>query len=139
MDFDETFALVARLESIRLVLGISCMKKLILYQMDVKIVFLNGYLNEEVYVEKRKGFFDSNFSDHVFRLKKAHYGLKQAPRAWYERLTRFMISNGYKRWGIDKALFVKIVEGKLVVAQFMFMTLCFKGCKTRWWSILPNK
>ena len=59
-----------------------------LYQMDVKCAFLNGYLNEEVFVEQPKGFKDPHFPNHVLRLKKALYGLKQAPRAWYESLSK---------------------------------------------------
>lgn len=70
--------------------------------MDVKSSFLNGYLNEDVYVEKPKGFVDPTFPNHVFKLKKALYGLKQAPRAWYERLTEFLINHGYRKGGIDK-------------------------------------
>ncbi|PNX61488.1 gag-pol polyprotein, partial [Trifolium pratense] len=81
LDFDETFAPVARLESIRLLLGIACIFKFKLYQMDVKSTFLNGYLHEEVYVEQSKGFVDPANPDHVYKLKKALYGLKQAPRA----------------------------------------------------------
>ena len=65
LDFDETFAPVARLESIRLLLGVSCILKFKLFQMDVKSAFLNGYLNEEVYVEKPKGFVDPRFPNHV--------------------------------------------------------------------------
>jgi len=81
LDFDETFAHVARLESIRLLLGMPCILKFKLFQMDVKSVFLNGYLNEEVYVEQPKGFIDPRFPNHVYKLKKALYGLEQAPRA----------------------------------------------------------
>jgi hypothetical protein len=81
LDFDETFAHVARLESIRLPLGVSCILKLKLFQMDVKSVFLNGYLNEEVYVEQPKGFIDPSFPNHVNRLKKVLYSLKLAPRS----------------------------------------------------------
>lgn len=87
IDFDETFALVARIESIRLLLGISCLLKFKLYQMDVKNAFLNGFLNEEVYVEQPKVFIDPSAPNHVYKLNKALYGLKQVPRAWYERLT----------------------------------------------------
>jgi len=87
LDFDETFSPVARLESIRLLLGVACILKFKLFQMDVKSAFLNGYLNEEVYVEKPKGFIDLSLPNHVYKLKKALYGLKQAPKAWYERLT----------------------------------------------------
>ena len=87
VDFDESFAPVTRLESIHILMSIACTMNLKLYQMDVKCAFLNGYLNEEVFVEQPKGFKDPHFSNHVLRLKKAHYGLKQAPRAWYDQLT----------------------------------------------------
>jgi hypothetical protein len=76
VDFEEIFALVARLESIRLLLGVACLLKFRLYQMDVKSAFLNGYLNEEVYVEHPKGFVDPNFPKHVYKMRKALYGLK---------------------------------------------------------------
>jgi len=101
-DFDETFAPVAKLESIRLLLGVACNLKFKLFQMEVKSAFLNGYLHEEVYVEQPKGFIDPNFPDHMYKLKKALYGLKQAHRAWYERLTKFLINQGYKKGGTDK-------------------------------------
>jgi hypothetical protein len=97
LDFDETFAPVARLESIRLLLGVACIQKFKLFQMDVKSAFLNGYLHEEVYVEQPKGFVDPNFPDHVYKLKKALYRLKQAPRAWYEILIEFLTHQGYKK------------------------------------------
>ncbi|GAU48358.1 hypothetical protein TSUD_282610 [Trifolium subterraneum] len=96
IDFDETFAPVARLESIRLLLGVACILKFKLFQMDVKSAFLNGYLNEEVFVEQPKGFIEPTLPNHVYKLKKALYGLKQAPRAWYERLTEFLLSQGNK-------------------------------------------
>lgn len=73
--------------------------------MDVKSVFLNGILGEEVYVEQPKGFEDPKYPNHVYKLKKALYGLKQAPRAWYERLTIFLMNNGFKRGSVDKTLF----------------------------------
>lgn len=76
VDFDETFVPVARLESIRLLLGMACLLKFKLFKMDVKSVFLNGYLNEDVHVEQPKGFIDPTFPNHVFKLKKAMYGLK---------------------------------------------------------------
>jgi hypothetical protein len=81
IDFDETFAPVARLESIRILFSIACHLGFKLYQMDVKSAFLNGILQEEVYVEQPKGFQDPH---HVYKLKKALYGLKQATHAWYE-------------------------------------------------------
>ncbi|KAI9196087.1 hypothetical protein LWI28_020948 [Acer negundo] len=81
IDFEETFAPVAHLESIRLLLFISYVQKFKLHQMVVKSVFLNGFLQEEVFVEQPKGFVDTHHPNHVYRLKKALYGLKQAPRA----------------------------------------------------------
>ena len=81
VDFVETFAPVARLESIRILLAIASHLNFKLYQMDVKSAFLNGMLQEEVYVEQPKGFIDPHRPDNVYKLKKALYGLKQAPRA----------------------------------------------------------
>ncbi|CAM8975114.1 unnamed protein product [Rhodiola kirilowii] len=69
--------------------------------MDVKSAFLNGLLNEEVYVAQPKGYEDPHHPEYVYRLKKALYGLKQAPRAWYERLTEFLINHGYVQGGVD--------------------------------------
>nr|CAN62871.1 hypothetical protein VITISV_015208 [Vitis vinifera] len=81
IDYEETFALVPRLEAIRMLLAFTFFKDIVLYQMDVKSDFLNGFINEEVYVEQPPGFQSFNFPNHVFKLKKALYGLKQEPRA----------------------------------------------------------
>ena len=108
VDFDESFAPVARLESIRILMSIACTMNFKLYQMDVKCAFLNGYLNEEVFVEQPKGFEDPHFPDHVLRLKKA-------PRAWYDRLTRYLLNRGFKRGYAYQTLFVKNDEAYLLV------------------------
>ena len=97
VDFDETFAPVARLESIRILLAIASHLNFKLYQMDVKSAFLNGKLQEEVYVEQPKGFIDPHRPNDVYKLKRALYGLKQAPRAWYDRLTAYLTEHGFKR------------------------------------------
>ncbi|GKB30507.1 copia protein, partial [Tanacetum coccineum] len=81
IDYDETYAPVARLESIRILLAYSCALDFKLFQMDVKSAFLNGFINEEVYVAQPTGFIDFENPDHVYKLKKALYGLKQAPKA----------------------------------------------------------
>ena len=81
IDYDETFAPVARLEAIRILLAYASHKCFKLFQMDVKSAFLNGFLNEEVYVHQPPGFKDEHKPNHVFKLTKALYGLKQAPRA----------------------------------------------------------
>ena len=108
---------MARLKSIRILMSIACTMNFKLYQMDVKCAFLNGYLNEEVFVEQPKGFEDPHFPDHVLRLKKALYGLKQASRAWYDHLTHYLLDRGFKRGYVDQTLFVKNYEAYLLVAQ----------------------
>ncbi|CAJ2666341.1 unnamed protein product [Trifolium pratense] len=82
IDYTETFAPVARLEAIRLLLSYAVNHGITLYQMDVKSAFLNGFISEEVYVKQPPGFEDISNPEHVFKLKKSLYGLKQAPRAW---------------------------------------------------------
>jgi hypothetical protein len=97
IDFDETFAPVPMLWSIRILLSIAYHLGFKLYQMDVKSAFLNGILQEEVYVEQLKGFQDPLHPHHVYKLKKALYGLNQAPRAWNERLTTYLLAKGFTR------------------------------------------
>ncbi|GJZ63440.1 retrovirus-related pol polyprotein from transposon TNT 1-94 [Tanacetum coccineum] len=92
IDYDETYAPVARLESIRILLAYDCALDFKLFQMDVKSAFLNGFINEEVYVAQPPRFIDFEKPDHVYKLKKALYGLKQAPKAWYDRLKLFLLN-----------------------------------------------
>ena len=93
---DETFARVARLDAIRMLLAYAAYKGFVLYQMIVKFAFLNGFIFEKVYVKQPPGFENENLPHHVFKLSKALYGLKQAPRAWYERLNSFLLKKGFK-------------------------------------------
>ena len=88
IDYGETYAPVARLEAVRLLLTFACISGFKLFQMDVKCAFLNGIINDEVYVEQPPGFEDHQHPNHVYKLKKALYGLKQAPRQWYERFSK---------------------------------------------------
>ena len=127
VDFNESFAPVAKLESLRIVLSIACTMDFKLYQMDVKCAFLNGFLNEEVFVEQPKGFQDPHFPDHVLRLKKAVYEMKQAPRAWYDRLTNYLLDRGFQRGYIDRTLFVKKDENYLLVAQVYVDDMVFRA------------
>jgi len=85
--------------------------------MDVKSAFLNGFLNEEVYVHQPLGFENLQKPKHVFKLTKALYGLKLAPRAWYERLSTFLLQNGFSRGKIDTTLFRKINKDDLLIVQ----------------------
>ena len=75
--------------------------------MDVKTAFLHGDLDEEIYMEQPEGFEVKGKENYVCKLKKSLYGLKQAPRGWYERLSRFLLGNGFKRGKIDNNLFLK--------------------------------
>ena len=127
VDFDESFAPVARLESLRILLSIACTMDFKLYQMNVKCAFLNGFLNEEVFVEQPKGFQDPHFPNHVLRLKKAVYEMKQAPRAWYDRLTNYLLDRGFQRGYIDRTLFVKKDENYLLVAQVYVDDIVFRA------------
>nr|GFC77514.1 retrovirus-related Pol polyprotein from transposon TNT 1-94 [Tanacetum cinerariifolium] len=93
IDFEESFALVARIEAIRIFITNAISRNMTVYQMNVKTAFLNGELKEEVYVSQPEGFVNPDHSTHVYSLKKALYGLKQAPRAWYDTLSRFLLDN----------------------------------------------
>jgi hypothetical protein len=117
LDFEETFAPVARLESIRILLAYAAHHSFKLFQMDVKSAFLNGPIKEEVYVEQPPGIEDDRYPDHVYKLSKALYGLKQAPRAWYECLRDLLISNAFKVRKADPTLFTKTCKGDLFVCQ----------------------
>nr|GFB62966.1 retrovirus-related Pol polyprotein from transposon TNT 1-94 [Tanacetum cinerariifolium] len=97
IDFEESFALVAHLEVIRIFIAYAAHKSFPIYQMDVKTTFLNGPLKAEVYVAQPKGFVDPDHLEKVYRLRKALYGLKQALRAWYDDLSKFLISKGFTK------------------------------------------
>nr|GEW41857.1 retrovirus-related Pol polyprotein from transposon TNT 1-94 [Tanacetum cinerariifolium] len=93
--YNESFASVAWTEAIRIFIANFAIKNMIIYQMDVKISFLNGVLKEEVYVSQPEGFIDPDHVTYVYRLKKALYGLKQAPKVWYNTLSRFLLDNKF--------------------------------------------
>ncbi|GJS11847.1 retrovirus-related pol polyprotein from transposon TNT 1-94 [Tanacetum coccineum] len=120
IDFEESFAPVARLEAVRIFVAYAAHKSFPIYQMDVKTAFLNGPLKEEVYVAQLDGFVDPDHLDKVYRLRKALYGLKQAPRAWYDELSKFLISKGFTKGIIDPTLFmIKYGEDILLVQIYV--------------------
>jgi hypothetical protein len=121
-DFGETYTPVARLEVVRILLAYACSHNIKLYQMDVKSVFLNGYINELVYIEQPLGFEDDQKPNHVYKLKKTLYGLKQAPRAWYERLRDFLLSKGFIIDNVDTTLFTKKIKKDFLCCKSMLMT-----------------
>ena len=115
IDYEETFAPVARYTSIRAIMALASMMKWDLHQMDVKTNFLNGMIEEELYIEQPQGFEAEDRHTHVCKLKKALYGLKQAPRAWYERIYSFLSSMGFTKSKADPNLYLKVVEDKPVI------------------------
>nr|GFC46910.1 retrovirus-related Pol polyprotein from transposon TNT 1-94 [Tanacetum cinerariifolium] len=115
IDFEESFAPVARLEAIRIFLAYAAHKNMVVYQMDVKTAFLNGNLWEEVYVSQPDGFVDPNNPNHVYKLKKALYGLKQALRAWYDMLSLFLLSQDFSKGSVDPTLFIRRNENDLLL------------------------
>ncbi|GKC00760.1 retrovirus-related pol polyprotein from transposon TNT 1-94 [Tanacetum coccineum] len=117
IDYDETYAPVARLASIKILLAYDSAFDFKLFQMDVKSAFLNGFINEEVYVAQPPGFIDFEKSDHVYKLKKALYGLKPAPKAWYDRLESFLIKHEYKMGMVDNTLFTIKKSSNLIIVQ----------------------
>ena len=116
VDFDETFAPISRLESIHILLAITCHLNFKLYQMDVKSAFLNGMLQEEAYVEQPKGFVNPHRPDDVYKFKRELYGLKQAPRAWYDKPTSYLTRSGFKRGNDDTILSIWRDNNQFVVA-----------------------
>ncbi|GJW45893.1 retrovirus-related pol polyprotein from transposon TNT 1-94 [Tanacetum coccineum] len=121
INYDETYAPVARLESIRILLAYACALDFKLFQMDVKSAFLNGFINEEVYVAQPPGFIDFEKPNHVYKLKKALYGLKQAPKAWYDRLKAFLIKHEYKMGMV----FTKKKSSNLIIVQIYVDDIIF--------------
>ncbi|GJT16061.1 retrovirus-related pol polyprotein from transposon TNT 1-94 [Tanacetum coccineum] len=118
IDFEESFAHVARLEVVRIFLAFAAHMNIIVYQMDVNTKFLNGILREEVYVSQPNGFVDPNNPKHVYRLNKALYVLKQAPHAWYDLLSSFLLSQGFSKGTVDPTLFIKR-EGKDILLNLL--------------------
>nr|GEW32132.1 hypothetical protein [Tanacetum cinerariifolium] len=115
IDFEESFAPVARMEAIGIFLAYAAHKGFTVYQMDVKTEFLHGSLKEDVYVCQPEGFSDADYPSHVYKLKKALYGLKQAPRAWYDELSTFLLQNGFSKGTIDRTLFTRRFDDKILV------------------------
>ncbi|KAK6119431.1 hypothetical protein DH2020_046826 [Rehmannia glutinosa] len=106
VDYLDSFSPVAKMDTVRVLIFCSRHEDFKLYQMDVKSAFLNGFIQEEVYVKQPPGFENFSRPNDVYKLKKALYGLKQAPRAWCDRLSSFLLQNGFTRGKVDTSLFV---------------------------------
>jgi hypothetical protein len=125
--FGETFAPVARLEVIRILLVFAASKGFKLYQMDVKNAFLNGVIQEEVYVRQPLGSESPKYSDRVYKLSKALYGFKQASPAWYARLKTFLLEHGYVMGSVDKTLFTLNHDTDFLLVQIYVDDIIFYG------------
>ncbi|GKE44807.1 retrovirus-related pol polyprotein from transposon TNT 1-94 [Tanacetum coccineum] len=125
INFEELFAPVARIEAIRIFIANATHKNMMIYQMDVKMDFLNGELKEEVYVSQPEGFIDQDNPLHVYKLKKTLYGLKQAPRAWYDMLSSFLISQQFSKGTVDPTLFIQQAGNDLLLVQIYVDDIMF--------------
>ncbi|GJY36861.1 retrovirus-related pol polyprotein from transposon TNT 1-94 [Tanacetum coccineum] len=125
INFEESFAPVARLEAITIFLVFVAHMNMVVYQMDVKTAFLNGNLREEVYVSQPDGFVNPNNPIHVYKLKKALYGLKQAPRAWFDMLSSFLISQDFSKGSVDPTLFIHMEGKELLLVQIYVDDIIF--------------
>nr|GEV26110.1 retrovirus-related Pol polyprotein from transposon TNT 1-94 [Tanacetum cinerariifolium] len=117
IDFEESFAPVARLEAVQVFIAYVAHMSFPIYQMDVKMTFLNGPIKEEVYVAQPDGFVDHDHPEKVYRLRKALYGSKQAPRAWYDELSNFLMSKGFTKGTIDLNIFTIKYEEDILLVQ----------------------
>nr|GEZ24459.1 retrovirus-related Pol polyprotein from transposon TNT 1-94 [Tanacetum cinerariifolium] len=133
IDFEESFASVAKMEAIRIFLAYAAHKSFTVFQMDVKTAFLYGSLKKDVYVCQPEGFIDADHPSHVYKLKKALYGLKQAPRAWYDELSKFLLQNHFFKGTIDPMLFRKRFQDDILVDSGFeltgFSNAGYAGCK----------
>lgn len=115
VDYDETFAPVAKMNTIRTIISIAANRNWKLFQMDVKNAFLHGDLQEEVYMEIPPGFNSRETEGKVCKLKKSLYGLKQSPRAWFGRFRKGICSLGYQQSNADHTLFFKRHHDKITI------------------------
>ncbi|GJV00633.1 retrovirus-related pol polyprotein from transposon TNT 1-94 [Tanacetum coccineum] len=127
IDFEESFAPVARLEAVRIFVSYNAHKSFPIYQMDVKIAFLNGPLKKEVYVAQPEGFVDLDHLEKIFRLRKALYGLKQAPRTWCNELSNFLMSEGFTKGTIDPNLFMIRYGEDILLVQIYVDDIIFRS------------
>ncbi|GJV39904.1 retrovirus-related pol polyprotein from transposon TNT 1-94 [Tanacetum coccineum] len=125
IDFEESFAPVARIEAIRIFIANAASKNMVIYQIDVKTAFLNEDLQEEVFVSQPEGFEDPEHPTHVYHLKKALYGFKQAPRAWYDTLSKFLIATKFFKGAVDPTLFTRKTGKHILLVQIYVDDIIF--------------
>nr|GEZ80450.1 retrovirus-related Pol polyprotein from transposon TNT 1-94 [Tanacetum cinerariifolium] len=131
INFEESFASIARMEAIRIFLAYAAHKSITVFQMDVKTAFLHGTLKEDVYVCQPEGFIDADHPSHVYKLNKALYGLKQAPRAWYDELSKFLLQFHFFKGTIDPTLFIRRFQDDILVVQVFVNDIIFGSTHPR--------
>ncbi|CAJ2639360.1 unnamed protein product [Trifolium pratense] len=127
IDYDEVFAPVARLETVRLIISLAAQNKWKIHQMDVKSAFLNGVLDEEVYIEQPQGYEVKGEEEKVLKLKKALYGLKQAPRAWNARIDKYFQDKNFIKCPYEHALYIKAQGEDILIVCLYVDDLIFTG------------
>ncbi|GJV23696.1 retrovirus-related pol polyprotein from transposon TNT 1-94 [Tanacetum coccineum] len=139
IDFEESFAPVARIKAIRIFIANAASKNMTIYQMDVKTAFLNGELKKEVYVCQLEGFVDPDHPTYVYHLKKALYGLKQAPRASYDTLSRFLLDNKFSKGAVDPTLFTQKTGKHILLVQIYVDDIIFALTDPKACDIFSNE
>ncbi|GJU48000.1 retrovirus-related pol polyprotein from transposon TNT 1-94 [Tanacetum coccineum] len=139
IDFEESFAPVARIEAIYIFIANAASKNMTIYQMDVKTAFLNGELKKEVYVSQPEGFVDLDHPTYVYRLKKDLYGLKQAPRAWYDTLSWFLLDNMFSKGVVDPTLFTRKTGKHIILVQIYVDDIIFASTDPKACDIFSNE
>ena len=120
LDYFDTYSPVTRITSIRMVLAIAALRNLEIHQIDVKTAFLNGDLDEEIYMEQPEGFVAPGQEKKVCKLVKSLYGLKQAPKQWHQKFDSVVLANGFKINECDKCIYVKnIVNGYVIFCLYV--------------------
>ena len=124
-DYEEIFSFVARMETLRLIIALTAQRQCKIHQMNVKSLFLNDRLDEEVYVKQSSGLIQFEKEEKVYRLTKDLYGLKQAPRAWNKMIDSFLYATGFQKCASDHGLYVKTNDygDLLILCLYVFKSL----------------
>lgn len=128
IDYEEVYAPVSRMDTVRMFLALAAQRDWSVYQLDVKSAFLHGNLTKDVYVDQPQGYEVKTAMHKVYKLNKALYGLKQAPRAWFSRIEAYFLNEGFEKCGSEQTLFTKVSkQGKLLVISLYVDDLIFAG------------
>jgi len=132
VDFNKVFSPVVKHTSIRVLFSLVAIKDLELEQLDVKIAFLNGDLEEQIYMKQLEGFKVVGKENNVCLLKKSLYGLKQSPRQWYKKFDSFMVSINFSRSNYDSCVYFKKLSSGEFIYLLLYVDCCFqygRNCK----------